>query len=371
MKNNIHTYITAALLGLTVACGSPDKKAELEKLKSQQSSLTEKIEKLQAEIKKESGDSSANARFIVVGFEEIKKQPFIHYLQVQGKIDSDKNIQISSSIGGSVDHVYVVKGQQVQKGALLAKTDGDQLLKGIQELDKALELSKQLFDKQKRLWDKQIGTEVQYLQTKNQKESLESKKATLQEQYSKTSIRAPFAGVVDEVYTREGQMLSPGMPAFRLVNTNDVKLVADVSESYVSRVKVNQEAIVTFPDLKKEINSRVKVVGDVIDPVNRTFQIDLDLKQDKNLLKANMISYIKIKDYTNPSVIVIPINLVQRNNDQSYVYVVNGSVSAKRFVTLGQYYENSVEVLDGLKEGEKLITIGYQDLVEGQPIKFE
>ena len=244
-------------------------------------------------------------------------------------------------------------------------------MKGIQEVDKALELANQLYDKQKRLWDQQIGTEVQYLQAKNQKEALESKKSTLQEQYSKTSIRAPFSGVIDEVYTKEGQLLSPGMPAFRLVNTNDLKLVADVSESYVSKVKVNQTAIISFPDVDKTINSRVTVVGDVIDPVNRTFQVDLDLKQDKNLFKANMISYVKIKDYSNPSVVVIPVNLIQRNDDKDYVYVVDGAVSAKRFVTLGQHYENSVEILDGLKEGEKLITIGYQDLVEGQPIKFE
>jgi membrane fusion protein (multidrug efflux system) len=381
MKNNTYIYLAGALLILTVACGGSDKKSELEKLKLEQATLTEKIQKLEDEIEGSSSSKSdskstpaisANAKYIVVSFEEVKKQPFIHYLQVQGKIDSDKNVQISSSIGGSVDQVYVVKGQQVQKGTLLAKTDGEQILKGIQEVDKALELANQLYDKQKRLWDQQIGTEVQYLQAKNQKESLESKKSTLQEQYSKTSIRAPFAGVIDEVYIKEGQMLAPGMPAFRLVNTNEVKLVAAVSESYVSKVKVNQEAIVTFPDLNnKEIKSRVKVVGDVIDPTNRTFQVDLDLKQDKNTLKANMISYIKIKDYSNPSVFVVPVNLVQKNNTKSYVYVVDGNIAAKRFITLGQYYDNSVEVLDGLKEGDKLITIGYQDLVEGQPIKFE
>jgi len=371
MKNRTYTYLSLGLLALAVSCGAPDKKAELEKLKSEQASLSDKIKTLEEEIKKSDTTAGSNAKFIVVNFEEVKKKPFTHYLQVQGKIDSDKNVEISSSMGGSVEHVYVVKGQQVQKGTLLAKTDGDQILKGIQEVDKALELANQLFDKQKRLWDQQIGTEVQYLQAKNQKESLESRKSSLQEQYSKTSIRAPFAGVIDEVYTKEGQMLAPGTPAFRLVNTGDLKLVAAVSESYVSKVKVNQEAIVTFPDLNKEIKTRVKVVGDVINPINRTFQVDLDLRQDKNMLKTNMISYIKIKDYSNPSVVVIPVNLIQRNNDQNYVYVVDGNVAAKRFVTIGQHYENSVEVLDGLKEGEKLITVGYQDLVEGQPIKFE
>lgn len=372
MKNNIYTYLSLGMLTLAVSCGTTDKKAELEKLKSEQTSLAEKIKTLEEEIKKEDTTTVSTAKYIVVGFEEIKKKSFTHYLQVQGKIDSDKNVEISSSIGGSVDHVYVVKGQKVQAGTVLAKTDGDQILKGIEEVDKALELATQLYDKQKRLWEQQIGTEVQYLQAKNQKESLESRKATLQEQYSKTSIRAPFAGVIDEVFTKEGQMLAPGYPAFRLVNGNDLKLVANVSESNVSKIKVDQSAIVTFPDLnKKEIKSRVKVVGDVIDPVNRTFQVDLALQQDKNTFKANMIAYIKIQDYTNPSVIVIPINLIQRNNNQNYVYVVEGNVAAKRFVTLGQHYENSIEILDGLKEGDKLITIGYQDLVEGQPIKFE
>ncbi|HSY60363.1 MAG TPA: efflux RND transporter periplasmic adaptor subunit, partial [Cytophaga sp.] len=364
MKNRTYTYLSLGVFALAVSCGAPDKKSELEKLKSEQASLSEKIKTLEEDIEKTDTTAAAKKKYIVVGFEEIKKKPFTHYLQVQGKIDSDKNVEISSAVGGTVEQVYVVKGQQVQKGALLAKTDGEQILKSIQELDKSLELANQLYDKQKRLWDQQVGTEVQYLQAKNQKESLESKKATLQEQYSKTSIRAPFAGVIDEVFTKEGQMLAPGMAAFRLVNTGDLKLVAAVSESYVSKVKVSQEALVTFPDLNnKEIKSRVKVVGDVIDPVNRTFQVDLDLKQDKNLLKANMISYVKIKDYTNPSVIVIPVNLIQRNNNQSYVYVVDGNVAAKRFVTVGQYYENSVEILGGLKEGEKLITIGYQDLV--------
>lgn len=369
MKNRTYTYLSLGVLALAVACSAPDKKAELEKLKAEQSSLAEKIKTLEEEIKKT--DTTDATKYIVVGFEEVKKSPFVHYIQVQGKIDSDKNVQISSTIGGSVDKVYVVKGQQVQKGALLAKTDGEQILKGIQEVDKSLELANQLYDKQKRLWDQQIGTEVQYLQAKNQKEALERRKETLEEQYSQTSIRAPFAGIVDEVYTKEGQVLAPGMPAFRLVNTSDVKLVADVSESYVSKVKKNQEAIVVFPDLNKEIKTRVDVVGDVINPVNRTFQVDLALTQDKNLFKANMITYIKIKDYTNASVVVIPANLIQRNGGKEYVYVVDGKVAAKRFIQVGQYYDNSAEVLDGLKEGDKLITIGYQDLVEGQPIKFE
>ena len=372
MKTNKYTYLSIGLALLMASCGgNPDKKAQLEALKKQQSTLTEEIQKLEAEVKLTDTSAVANTKSIIVGFTELKKESFTHYLQVQGKIDSDKNISVSSQVGGLVDNVFVVKGQQVAKGTLLAKTDGSQILKGIQEVDKSLEFANELFDKQKRLWDQKIGTEVQYLQAKNQKESLERKKSTLQEQYAKTSIHAPFTGVIDEVFTREGQMLSPGMPAFRLVNSTELKLIAQVSESYVSNVKVGQDAIIVFPDLNKTINTKITVVGDIIDPVNRTFQVDLALKQDKNMLKANMISYVKIKDYTNPSVIVIPVNLIQRSNDKSYVYVAENGKSAKRFVTLGRHYESTVEVLDGLHEGDKLITIGYQDLVDGQSIKFE
>lgn len=371
MKNRTYTYLSLGVLALAVACGAPDKKAELEKLKAEQTALSDKIRALEEEIKKSDTSAVDNTKYIVVGFEEVKKKPFTHYLQVQGKIDSDKNVNVSSYVGGRVERIYVTKGQKVSKGTLLAKTDDEAILKQIDAANKRLELLTELYDKQKRLWDQQIGTEVAYLSAKNNKESAEKEKAGLMVQYANTSIKAPFDGVIDDVLAREGQILGQGEPAFKLVNGSELKLVADVSESYVSKIKVGQEAIVVFPDLNKEIKTRVKVVGDVIDPINRTFQVDLDLKQDKNMLKANMISYIKIKDYSNPSIVVIPSNLIQRNNNQNYVYVVDGKVAAKRFVTLGQYYDNSVEVLDGLKEGEKLITIGYQDLVEGQPIKFE
>ena len=371
MKNTTYTYLSLSLLLLAVSCGAPDKKAELEKLKSEQTSLAEKIRTLEEEIKKTDTSTASTAKFIVVSFESVKKQPFTHYLQIQGKIDSDKNVAVSSLVGGTVEKIYVEKGQKVSKGTVLAKTDDEAILKTIDGINNRLQLHTQLYEKQKRLWDQQIGSEVEYLNAKTAKEADEKDKAAAMVTYANTSIKAPFSGVIDDVIAKEGQMLAPGVPAFKLVDASDLKLVANVSESYVSKVKVNQEAIVTFPDLNKEIKTRVRVVGDVIDPINRTFQVDLDLKQDKNVLKANMISYIKIKDYSNPSVVVIPVNIVQKNNGKDYVYVAEGNVAAKRFITLGQYYDNSVEVLSGLKDGEKLITIGYQDLVEGQPIKFE
>jgi hypothetical protein len=172
------------------------------------------------------------------------------------------------------------------------------------------------------------------------------------------------------VFAKEGEMLAPGVPVILFVNSNELKLVANVSESYVSNIKVGQNVEVYFPDLKKTIQTKVNVVGDVIDPINRTLNIEMALTQDKNMFKANMIAYVKIKDYQNASSISIPINVVQRNGSENYVYVAEGNKTVKKNVVLGKTYKNQIEVLSGLKVGDLLVTIGYQDLVEGQQISY-
>ncbi|MFN8415156.1 MAG: efflux RND transporter periplasmic adaptor subunit [Cytophagaceae bacterium] len=358
-----------ALAVLLQACQSGDKQEQLAKLKEEYSALSKQIKTLEAEIAAADTTSKEDKGF-KVGTETAQKSDFKHYLEVQGKIDSDKNIVITSSIGGEVKTVYAVKGQTVKKGDLLAKTDDAALLRNLEQLDKNLELATQVYEKQKALWDQKIGTEIQYLQAKTNKESLEKNRAALLEQIEKTKLRAPFAGVVDEIFTKQGEVLAPGMPAFRLFNSEAIKLVADVSESYVSKLKVGQDAIIVFPDLKEEITSKVMVVGDVINPVNRTINVELAIKQDKNKYKANMIAYIKIKDYSNKEAITVPINVVQKNGSEEYVYVADGNVAKKVIVTLGRVSGNRIEIISGLTDGMKVITVGYQDLVDGQAISL-
>lgn len=367
MKNN---FIQALLLLVWVAtaCSSSDEKlARLESLKSEYEALGKEIKTLEAEIA-EADTSSKESKAIKVAIEQIKAMPFTHYLEVQGKIDSDKNIVLTSAMGGEVKGIYVVKGQTVKKGELLAKTDDVTIVKNLEQLDKNLELATQVYDKQKALWDQKIGTEIQYLQAKTNKESLEKNRLILLEQLDKTRIKAPFAGVVDEIFTKQGEMLAPGVPAFRLFNTDAIKLVTDVSESYIAKLKVGQDAIVTFPDLKQEIKSKVTVVGDVINPVNRTVNVELSIQQDKNKYKANMISYIKIKDYHTSSAFTVPVNVIQKNGEETYVYIAENGVAKKTKVVLGKVFANRQEVLEGLTEGMKVITVGYQDLVDGQEI---
>jgi RND family efflux transporter MFP subunit len=364
-------YITGsiAIAILLQACQPEDKQAKLEALKSQYAALSKDIKTLEAEIAAADTTKKEDKGF-KVGTETATKANFQHYLEVQGKIDSDKNIVITSSIGGEVKTLYVVKGQNVKKGDLLAKTDDAALLRNLEQMDKNLELATQVYEKQKALWEQKIGTEIQYLQAKTNKESLEKSRAALVEQIEKTKLRAPFAGVVDEIYAKQGEVLAPGMPAFRLFNSEVIKLVADVSESYVAKLKVGQEAIVVFPDLKEEIVSKVTVVGDVINPTNRTINVELAIKQDKNKFKANMIAYIKIKDYSNKEAITVPINAVQKNGNEAYIYVADGKFAKKVSVTLGRVSGTRIEVLSGLSEGVKVITVGYQDLVDGQAISL-
>lgn len=368
MKTHNKFLYTLSIVGTLVACSAPSNEDKLAELKSKAADLNKEISELETLIAK--SDTTKKDAGLKVGVSKIENSTFVHNIEVQGKIDSDKNVRLSSTIGGTVDQIYVSKGQSVAKGALLLRTDGDQILKALDEVNNALDLANQLYDKQKRLWDQKIGTEVQYLQAKNQKEGLEKKKASIETQYENTKIRAPYAGVIDEVYAKVGEMLPPGVPALRIVNSNELKLVANVSESYVSNIKAGQPVEVYFPDLKKTIQSKVYVVGDVIDPVNRTITIEMALAQDKNAYKANMIAYIKIKDYQKASSIAIPVNVVQRNGNENYVYVAVGNKTVKKNIVLGKVYKNQIEVLSGLSIGDMLITVGYQDLVDGQLISY-
>ncbi|HSZ73150.1 MAG TPA: efflux RND transporter periplasmic adaptor subunit [Cytophagaceae bacterium] len=350
------------------ACSAPDKKAELADLKKQRDDLMAQISKLEKEMPKDTANKENTQKKAIVITSDLVPQLFAHYVEIQGKVDSDQNVRVSPKSGGVVQDVFVERGQTVSKGALLAQIDASTTIAGINEVKKSLELSKEIFAKQQRLWDEKIGTEVQYLQAKNQKESLEKKLASLNEQYELSRIRAPFTGLVDEIYVRVGEATAPGAPAFRIINNGSLKAVAEVPESYISSIQKGNLVKLYFPDAKKEINSKVQTAADVIDPVNRTFKIEMPLTGEAKSLKANMIAYVSIKDYQKENAIVIPINIVQRTAKGDFVYVVENNKAIMTPVELGLTYKSQVEVLSGLKPGTKIITVGYQDVVDGQPV---
>lgn len=376
MKNNLFSKILLAATILVAACsksGQGDKAAQLEELKKQQLEIMAKIQQLELEMKKSSdsaflADASGKAKLVKV--EALKPGTFAHYVEIQGKVETNNNVLVSSETAGIIKNITVKVGDKVKKGQVLAELDNILVRKGIEELKTALELATTVFEKQEKLWKDNVGTEIQYLQAKNNKESLENKMDQLKEQLKKTRITASMDGVIDELFKKEGELQSPGMPVFRLVNFSDFKIVGELAESYISKINVGDEVEVYFPDLNKSIKEKISVVGSTINPTNRTFSVEIRLSNSQSSIKPNLVTYLKIKDFSKPNSIVVPINTLQRDRDNQYVYVAEGGKVVKKVVKVGETYGTTAQILEGLKQGDSLITFGYNDLTEGQTIKY-
>lgn len=378
MKLNMYYRIAFAVIlaAFLAACSATsaddDKKVRLEKLKDQQASITKEIQKLESEIAAENPDSLANVRTKDVGVSELSTQEFDHYVQTQGHIESDNNVLVSAEAMGVVKKVYVTEGQRVSKGQTLAQIDNSVILRSIESMEAQLELATSVYERQKNLWDQKIGTEVQFLQARTNKESLEKQIASLREQNDMTRIKAPMSGTVDEIIAKEGQTLAPGMPAVRVVNTSDLKIQARVSEAYITDIKKGDKVLVDISELGKEVEAKVTFVSRTIDRLSRTFNVEVALPTEPEL-RPNMTATVKIVFESNPEAVVVPINVIQQINDEKVVYIAeekgNHMVARRKVVTVDGVYGNLAEV-NGLKAGEKLITVGYQGLNDGDYIKI-
>src|SRR4051812_29476799 len=254
MKSNIYTRliialaVTAFLAACSAKSADDDKRARLEKLKKEQADVSKEIQKLEAEIAKENPNAvKVKAKEVAVA--EVKPRKFDQYVQTQGSVESEENIQVSAKTMGLVTQVFATEGQYVSKGQTLAQIDNSLIVRGIEELKSQLELANTVFERQQNLWNQKIGTEVQYLQAKTNKESLERRIASMQEQSEMTRIKSPINGVVDAMNLKVGENISPGMPAARVVNNSDLKVKARVSEAYVTSIKKGDKVIVTISEL--------------------------------------------------------------------------------------------------------------------------
>jgi membrane fusion protein (multidrug efflux system) len=373
MKNLI---IILGACTLLMACSSGkggDKQAQLDKLKKQEAEISEQIKTLEKEIAAE-GKGSDSSKSKMVAVTAVETKPFKHYVEIQGRIDAIENINVSPKMAGLVTKVNVKEGDEVHAGSVLAEID-DQLIKqNMEELKSSLSLSTTVYEKQKSLWDRKIGSEIQYLTAKNQKETLERKLETLEEQLDMCKIKAPFNGTVDMVSLRVGQSVAPGMPSIRVVNLSKLKAKADVAEAYASKVKVGNDVVVVFPDLNKEIKATISFVGEVIDPLNRTFSVEVKLEGNVPDYHPNMIVVLKVIDYKKDSALVVPINVVQNSEEGKYLFLAvneNGkTVAKKQMVSVGLSYDGKTEITNGLSASDQVITTGFQDLNNGEFLKF-
>lgn len=371
MKNLIYVSL---VLTLITSCGSGDKKTKLEKLKKQNAELVEEIKKIEQELALEGDSAISTAKIKDVAIKPIAYETFKHYIDVQGRVEGDENITISGKMAGTVDKILVDEGDEVKEGQLLAELENAVMKQSYEELKTALGFATDVYEKQKKLWDQKIGTEVQFLSAKNNKEGLEKKLSTLHEQMELSKIKSPINGVVDAVDIKIGQSLMPGMPAIRVVNLNKLKVKAEISETYAAKVKKGNNVLIYFPDIEKEIPSKIFYTSKVINNTTRTFSAEAELDAQSQDYRPNMIAILKVIDYQNDSSIVVPINYIQSSGTSKYVYIVGSrdgkNIAVRKTVTVGQIYNGRAEILSGLKTDDKLITTGHLDLTEGMFIKY-
>jgi membrane fusion protein, multidrug efflux system len=370
--------IIAGTIGLFLlfSC-SGNKEAQLAKLKEQQLAIGDKIKTLEVSLNTEkTKDTLDPEKFKFVGLKDVSSDKFDHFIRVQGKLDGDQNAAVFAEAPGTVSSKFADVGQKVVKGQVLAQMDDQQYRSQMQGLETQYKFASDMYDKQKRLWDQKIGSEVQYLQSKTNKESLEKQIASLKQQVDKFKIKSPIDGTIEECNIKVGGFVSPDprTPAYRVLAFKNLKVTAEVSEAYSSKVKVGDKLVVLFPDINKQIDAKVSFVSKYINPVNRTFMIETRLLDGIDDLKANMIAIIQINDYHSDNAIQVPMNVVQNDQVGSYVYVVRSKekyhAAFKQPVVLGNSYNGIAEVVKGLAIGDKVISVGYQELVDGEYVRF-
>jgi RND family efflux transporter MFP subunit len=369
------TYIPLSILLLAgtlfmASCGGGEQKENLAELKTKQAELKTQLSEIAAKIAKLEGDSGK--KFVLVEAAPVSPAIFKTYINAQGRVDAEESVSLSSEMPGTITKINVKPGDEVHKGQVLAETDARALQQSISDLETNSALVSQLYEKQKALWDQKIGTEVQFLQAKTQKESVEKKMATLQEQVRMTKIISPIDGTVDAVDIKLGQLTAPGMPAIRVINFSNLKVKADLAESYASKVHKGDEVIISFPDTRDSLSANVSYASRAINPMNRTFGVEV-LLDNKKEYHPNQLAIIKINDYrSSKPVVAVPLNYVQKDlKGQAYVLVAENNKAARKNVTLGKEYNGRVEITDGLSETDMLITSGYDGLNEGDAIKVK
>jgi membrane fusion protein (multidrug efflux system) len=364
-----------AVLFLAISCSS-DKKAQLSKLKQKQTVIADEIKNLEDELRSEQKDSIDSEKFKFVGLTEVKSNTFDHFIRVQGKVDGDQNAAVFAEAPGTVSSKFADVGQKVIKGQVLAQIDDQQYRSQLAGLETQYKFATDMFDKQKRLWDQKIGSEVQYLQTKTNKESLERQISSLKQQVDKFKIKSPITGTIEECNIKVGGLVSPDprLAAYRVVAFKNLKVTAEVSEAYSSRVQIGDKLVVLFPDIQKQVETKVDFVSKYINPVNRTFLIETNITDGIENLKANMVAIVQINDYHSDNSIQIPMNVIQTDVAGSYVYVIRPkdrfNAALKQKVIIGNSYNGVAEILDGIKTGDKVISVGYQELVDGEYVRF-
>lgn len=381
-KKNLFLVLSISWIFLFAACGDngndaimdlETKKDKLRQKKQQLRSLQAEIESLESAI--EQAENGFSRRDIaLVSLDTLVRRDLRHFTNFQGNIETRNQVIATAEMSGTIVSLNISEGQSVQGGQVIATLDTEVIESQKAEVETTLALARDVYARQKRLWDQNIGSEIQYLEAKNSVERLERSLQVLETQRSKAVVRAPQSGVVEMLPVRQGESVSPGAPIAVIVDNRNLKVVSSVPENFLAFVNMGDEIEVEIPSLRETITTRINRIGSTIDLENRTFVVEANMPGSISRLKPNLMARVAINDRTAENSIIIPLKLVQYDiNGRAYVYVAKEKderlVAEKRMVSTGLNYRNEIEITSGLEAGDILITEGQMDVSDSQMLR--
>ena len=370
----LNIKLTSILFCLVLSCdNSSNETATIVELNNSKKALISKIDSLGVLLKTVEQNISkldTNKRLLMVTALKAKMKNFEHYIDMQGTVESDESVELFPEQSGTISKIYVDEGQSVKKGQTLIQIDDSIIKSKITETQTQLDLAITTFNRQERLWNQNIGSEIQYLQAKANKEGLENQVKSLKIQAQKFKIIAPFTGTVDEIFNKIGGLAAPMFPSLRLLNLGKIHIESEVTETYLKNIKVGTKVELFFPSLGNKINAKITQVGNFINPDNRSFKIRIDIKNANNNLKPNLLADLKINDFASLG-IVVPSKLIQKDRlGNSFVYTlnkVNGSYNVnKSYIKEKMTYKNESFISEGLSEDVLVVDKGSRLIKEGE-----
>ncbi|TYA74480.1 efflux RND transporter periplasmic adaptor subunit [Seonamhaeicola marinus] len=383
-----YIYLTVLSAIILTSCGGDKNKSvediiaskDLELIRQKKTELDAQAQEISNQLKqleKEIKELDPQEKVPLITTFAAKETVFNHFVELQGSVSTKQNVVIYPEYSGTLTKVYVKEGQKVSKGQTLAKIDDGGLSQQLTQLQIQTDLAKTTFERQERLWNQKIGSEIQYLQAKSAYEAQEQAVKQLKEQVGKTVVRAPFSGTIDDVITEQGTVVAPGQSMlFRIVNLRDMYIETDVPERFISSIVPGKEVEVEFPILGEKLDAKVRQAGNFINPANRTFKAEVAINNKDNKIKPNLTAKLKINDYTSEKAILIKQSIISENAEgDQYIYIIadknDTMAKAKRvFVKTGKTQGDNIEILSGLKNGDEIIDEGARTVKDGQDVKI-
>jgi RND family efflux transporter MFP subunit len=354
----------------------PNSKDELKLEKEKIGKLKDSLTQLEIKIDEKLAKYDTVKKLQPVSVIKIKSTDYKHYISIQGNSMTDKNVMVRPQANGLITRVYVKEGQYVKSGQTLFQLDDAILRNSISEVENHLILATTTFERQQRLWNQKIGSEMQYLQTKNQKEALENNIRTLKSQLNNYKVKAPFSGIIDDLIATKGDLASAQTALAQLINLNNMYVESDVSENFLKSIKKGNNAILNFTSLGEEINAKVSRVGNNISQENRSFKVRINVKNRKKLIKPNLLADIKINDLSVKDAIVIPSKLIQTDeNGDTFVFITvikdSTNIVTKKLITVESSYQGKSLIAEGLNETDLLIDEGSRNISNKQEVTIQ